>query len=310
MNTLELFAGAGGAALGLRAAGCRSVGLVEIDPDACGTLRAAGLGPVLEQDVRDPVVVDGAVDLLWSSWPCQPFSTAGRRLGAQDDRNGWPWTITQIDAHRPAHFIGENVRGLILHRGECDRSDAAACARCYFDGVIMADLRSRYLHVGWWLLDAADYGIPQHRRRIFVWATDGPPPTPPPRTHGPGLFTPHPWRSMGAALGLAGPWVVDGGRNLAHHPRQERPILTSEPCFAIGGRGNQVLRSATHRRRLTVRECAILQGFPADHPFKGTKAAQYRQVGNAVPPLLAQIVAQRITAPNAPIPLPDPLPLK
>ena len=61
-------------------------------------------------------------------------------------------------------------------------------------------------------------------------------------------------------------------------------------------RASDALWLATGRRRLTVAECARLQDFPADHPWKGTKTAQYRQVGNAVPPTLARVVAARVYA--------------
>ena len=97
MKCIELFAGAGGAALGLEAAGIEHAALCEWDPHACATLRAAGLGPVVEGDVRDldaiAAVAGESCDLLWSSFPCQAFSTAGKRLGAEDPRNDWPWTV-------------------------------------------------------------------------------------------------------------------------------------------------------------------------------------------------------------------------
>lgn len=66
---------------------------------------------------------------------------------------------------------------------------------------------------------------------------------------------------------------------------------------AAGYHGNAGHYPGTGRRRLTVAECAVLQGFPADHPFKGTKASQYMQVGNAVPPALAEAIARAIPSP-------------
>jgi DNA (cytosine-5)-methyltransferase 1 len=240
MRCIELFAGAGGAALGLEAAGVHHLALVERDPDACAVLRAAGLGPVVEADVRDldtiQSVAGPSCDLLWSSWPCQPFSSAGLRMGAQDKRNGWPWTVDAIDRFQPAWFMGENVRGLLSHTGICPQPhpEPDRCPRCYFDAIIMGDLRARFAHVGWWLLDAADFGVPQHRRRVIVWA--GPAPlTPPAPTHGPGMFT-RPWMSMGEALGLSSGRVVGGGRNPQRrelaHTRNFRD-LTDEPSTTV-----------------------------------------------------------------------------
>ena len=317
MKVIELFAGAGGAALGLEAAGLEHAALVEWDPDACAVMRAAGLAPVVEADVRDLDTIErvagASCDLLWSSWPCQPWSHAGSRKGEHDDRNGWPWTLDAIDRFRPAWFLGENVRGLL--------------SSSYFVDVILPDLQRRYRHVGHWLLDAADYGVPQHRRRVFVWA--GPAPlVPPTRTHGPGMFT-QPWVTMGQALFLPGarftarqhgkrghrrikdgapsPTVMAGsnrdnglrvifrpaptvtavevkGSNDAYRPPDQRPKLN---------KASDALYLATGRRRLTPAECSTLQGFPDGYPWHAcrTKTARYRAIGNAVPPALAQAVA-------------------
>jgi len=386
MRCVELFAGAGGAALGLRRAGLTHAALCVWDRDACATLRAAGLGPVVEGDVRDldriaAAVGSDPVDVLWSSFPCQAFSTAGKRLGAADERNGWPWTVAALDRFRSPWFMGENVRGLLLHTGGCafgggqeglfSRPDPSACPGCYFERVILPDLRARFACVGWWLLDAADYGVPQHRRRVILWA--GPRPLAQPvATHGPGA--PLPWVSMGEALGLRvfcfathaegaakvadrrvrelthRPSVTIGALNgeLGGHPwvpmttksvngwaredavvdgpspvitcqlaRQARPWLSaglpwlarpSPTVSAIGEqkgsgagahpekmqRASDALYLATGRRRLTPAECARLQDFPVGHPFQGGVGAQYRQIGNAVPPALATAIGRAI----------------
>tara|TARA_S200002703_G_scaffold144594_1_gene138357 strand:- start:40 stop:1098 length:1059 start_codon:yes stop_codon:yes gene_type:complete len=324
MKAIELFAGAGGAALGLEAAGVHHLALCEWDPDACATLRAAGLGPVVEGDVRDldaiATVAGESCDLLWSSYPCQAFSTAGKRLGAKDERNGWPWTVDAIDRFHPRWFLGENVRGLLCHRGDCDRRGPPEdCPGCYFERVILVQLRERFEVVGWWLLDAADYGVPQHRRRLIIHA--GPEPVTPPRaTHGPGMFT-RPWVSMGEALGLEA-CTLSASRNAATNPNQERPVPSWEPAPSISGKGNQMLQEPSlsitggdghgigsadsrdrlertiGRRRLTPAECATLQGFPDTYPWHAcrTKVARYRAIGNAVPPRLAQVVVESVMA--------------
>ena len=178
MRCLELFAGAGGAAIGLEWAGIDHAALVEWDASACATLRAAGLGPVVEGDVRDLDAIEAVagrdVDLVWSSFPCQAWSTAGRRKGANDVRNGWPWTVAAVDRFRPRWFLGENVTGLLCHRGGCTyrggqeglfaAADPMACPGCHFERVILPDLRARFACSGWWVIDAADHGTPQHRR--------------------------------------------------------------------------------------------------------------------------------------------------
>jgi len=302
VRAVELFAGAGGAALGLEQAGIEHAALCEWDPSACATMRAAGLGPVVEGDVRDLDAIEavagpGPIDLLWSSFPCQAFSTAGKRLGASDERNGWPWTVDAIDRFRPRWFLGENVRGLLCHSAE-GHPDPMRCPACYLDAVILPQLRERFAHAGWWLLDAADYGVPQHRRRVILWA--GPAPlTPPARTHGPGMFT-RPSVSMGEALNIGPARVIGGGRNPGEPGATDRRYrdLTDEPSTTIAatqiGNAGPFVVAEAGRRRLTVAECARLQDFPADHPWQGTKTAQYRQVGNAVPPTLARVVAERV----------------
>jgi len=331
VTVLELFAGAGGAALGLQAAGFESVGLCEWDADACETLRAAGFSPVIEGDVRDLEAIEAGItaspDVLWSSFPCQAWSTAGSRKGAQDDRNGWPWTVAAIDRFRPRWVLCENVRGLLCHSAKgC--GDSATCPRCYFDRVILADLRARFAHVGWWLLDAADFGVPQHRRRVILWG--GPRPlSRPEATHADpaelaqaGLFADRqPWRGWGDALISCASFRDLSRQSLSIDQRitMETSKATFELCDPaatmstkachtyIGiGDGCMTVRSDTWRscwwtgrRSLLPEECATLQGFPVDHPFQGTKTSRYRQAGNAVPPKLAEVVARAVLAAEA-----------
>lgn len=313
MKAIELFAGAGGAALGLEAAGIGHRALVEWDRHACATLRAAGLGPVVEGDVRNLDAIEavsgpGPVDVLWSSFPCQAWSVAGQRKGASDERNGWPWTVDAIDRFRPRWFLAENVRGLLAHSTE-GHPDPFQCPRCYFESVILAQLRARFEHVGWWLLNAADYGVPQHRRRVIIWA--GPVPLQAPRaTHGdPGkarqgdLFGPGvlPWVSMAEALGVSAEMCATTGDRRDGRPK--RPIIGPSTPVTISVSNNQPWQSTAvpfidgpERRRLTVAEAARLQDFPDGHPWQGPKTAQYRQIGNAVPPRLAEVVGRQVVA--------------
>lgn len=181
MRCLELFAGAGGAALGLHRAGFEHVALCEWGAAACATLRAAmdaGLldrADVLEGDVRavdwSPYV--GRVDALWASPPCQDWSTAGKREGAKGERNGWPWTLDVLDAVRPAWFMAENVDGMLKHAGRAHPGDGPAvdvdaCPACWFHARLLPELHARFASVQWTVWDAASLVVPQHRRRLIL----------------------------------------------------------------------------------------------------------------------------------------------
>lgn len=341
-TVIELFAGAGGAALGLKAAGFESLACVEWDEDACATLEAAGF-PAIRADVREWMWEGPRIDLLWASFPCQCWSTAGKRLGARDtERNGWPWTVSQVDELKPTWLICENVPGLTYHSGtKC--GDPMMCARCYFDAVILEQLRERFETVQWAILEAAAFGVPQLRRRVIIVAGPSPIRWPNP-THGApdqlGLFSIlKPYVTVRDALALNERFMVIGAGTNPHgkgkeHERTYRDItnepsttLTAEqianggPWIAERGHGARPSRvqsvdspsppvlAGSHRdnglrlidfkgnkRRLTPIESAMLQDFPAGHPFAGNKSSKYRQIGNAVPPKLAEVVAATILA--------------
>lgn len=304
MKCIELFAGAGGAALGLEAAGIEHVAMCELDVHACATLRAAGLGPVIEGDVRevDWSEHEGKVDLVWSSFPCQAWSMASDRPGAHDpERNGWPWTMDAVDDIMPTWFLAENVMGLTFHKGECERDPRANpldCPGCYFERVIIGGLKHRYDFVTWWKLDAADYGVPQRRRRIFIVAGPHPVKKPVPTHCDPrlGLLLAtgmSPWKTMRDAINVDvdKPSIAvcateyKGARHMGNASLDRTPMRASDQLWR-----------ATGRRRLEVDECATLQDFPSGHPFQGGKTSRYQQVGNAVPSTLARLVGEAVVS--------------
>tara|TARA_Y100000296_G_C5173214_1_gene258517 strand:+ start:83 stop:1111 length:1029 start_codon:yes stop_codon:yes gene_type:complete len=332
ITTVDLFAGAGGASLGLRRAGLRHELCVEWDEDAASTLVAAGF-PGVCGDVRDLEHYEKLkhVDVLWASPPCQAFSTAGSRQGALDDRNGWPWTLDVIDHLRsrgigPEWVICENVLGLTFHKMDCTGQDIDGCAGCYWEGWIQPEFEKRFDWVGTVVLNAADYGVPQFRRRVFLVGGPGPVRWPSP-THcsvdemnqqtmfGPPMKQ---WVSIGDALGLesTGEVVqqsvsVVNGTTLGTGVPGSEPWRLERPSPAITSRdwrgarhqkfdptrGPMTAADATWRavgrRRLTWKECALLQGFPDEHPFTGrTKVSIYKQVGNAVCPKVSEVLGR------------------
>lgn len=195
-RSLELFTGAGGLALGVAKAGFQHVGVIEWDRDACASLRAnserirlmAGW-PVFEGDVRDYDFRchKGSIALLAAGAPCQPFSLGGKHGGHTDNRNMFPQAFRAISEALPEAVLIENVKGLLrtsfrpyydyirsaisfpeltAHDGEdwtshFQRLEHANTSRS-FTGV-------RY-KVTPQLVNAADYGVPQRRERVFLVA--------------------------------------------------------------------------------------------------------------------------------------------
>ncbi len=190
LPVLDIFAGAGGLSLGLAGAGFAVTAAAEWDPDACATYAAAHpAAEVLDGDVAAMSFrrFRGEVAVLAGGPPCQPWSTGGKRLGAGDPRNGWPGFLRALAEIAPRAFLAENVAGL-----------AAASRRPHLD-ALLRDLAGLGFAVTWSIVNAADYGVPQKRSRLFiVGVRDGRFAFPPP-SRGPAAA--RPWRAAGEVLG-------------------------------------------------------------------------------------------------------------
>jgi DNA (cytosine-5)-methyltransferase 1 len=322
--TIDLFAGAGGLTLGLKRAGFQPVCAVEIEPSRVATfVRHTRGADVLVGDIRKIQFghYRGKVDLVSGGPPCQPFSSGGLRRSLDDERNMIPHFVRTVRSVRPIAFLMENVPGL-----------AAGDRRDYLKSVLMEFENAGY-HISWRILNAADFGVPQKRRRLFVVGMRHRRFVFPQPTHGPGRKHPHvavrdvlPSHQIGEPNSSRvfyakcpdirpSPFdghIFNGGG---------RPIDRTQPCHTIlaSAGGNKThffdelgLVPAYHRRlmrggkpksgalpgtrRLTVLESAIIQTFPEDTVFVGTRSAQYRQVGDAVPPLLATAIGRAIAS--------------
>ena len=160
LTTLELCAGGGGQAIGFEQAGIDHVGLVEIDKNACATLRLnRPKWNVLEKDLNE---FDGAafvgVDIISGGLPCPPFSVAGKQLGIEDERNLFPALIRLVDQIRPRAIMIENVRGILDALFHDYRQNIAG------------QLKKLGYRPGWKLMNASDFGVPQLRPRVVCVA--------------------------------------------------------------------------------------------------------------------------------------------
>ncbi len=212
---IGLFAGAFGLDLGLEKAGFQTVSVVEIDPDATKTialnrpdLAESAVSRDIQQVSAQTLLEEGGrvlglgrplhpgeVDLVTGGPPCQPFSTAGKRMSVGDPRGSlFKDFIRIIDAVQPRFFIMENVRGLlsapIRHRPHCKRgSGYSQLEPDELPGSALQVVLAEMEYLGYTvapprLLDAADYGVPQNRTRvIFIASRDSEPVTIPFPSH-------------------------------------------------------------------------------------------------------------------------------
>lgn len=306
IRALSLFAGGGGLDLAFDRAGFGHVGSFDI-LDICGdTLRRNRTDwRVLSGTEGDVTLADwtpyrGSVDVIHGGPPCQPFSIAGRRAGEGDARNMWPAFVAAVLAIQPRAFLAENVPGLLSPRFSR-----------YVEEAILAPLAGAYRIRAFSLL-ASDFGVPQVRKRVFFVGFSDPNEhddfAVPEPTHRMDLLT-QTSNAMGAraALGLpdigfdcAAPTLRSGFTG----PRKTTSILNSKASLDVWSKlriwpnGVQRDRDAAVRFppenghfRLSVQDCAVLQGFPEDWTFCGATYQILGQIGNSVCPPVGYEVA-------------------
>ena len=158
ITTLDLFSGIGGFSLGLEAAGpFRTVAFCEREPFCQAVLRKHWPDTPIYDDVRTiPTDELGRIDIITGGFPCQPFSLAGKRLGAEDDRDLWPAMASLIEKLRPQWVIGENVRGFVNEPLGLQRS--------------LSDLESIGYQVAPFVIPACAVDAPHRRDRVWIVA--------------------------------------------------------------------------------------------------------------------------------------------
>lgn len=301
-TSLELFGGAGGMAWGNRLAGYRSLGMAEYDRHAAQTLRnmvedGALEGEVLEGDVNELDFTGyRGVDLLTGGPPCQPFARGGSQEGWHDPRNGWPAFLRAIEEAGPARVIAENVSTMLADKyaGARDRIEQR-----------LGELGYAWR---WERVSAAQFGVPQSRKRVllFAWPTDGPPPAALEGAPTTGLR--NQLAREAADLDPAGMRDPVPSALTATWLKKRRPMNVDEDSeswavVARHGAGSvHLMETEEGIKRAPHSVRRALQGFPAQWQFTGGINAVGRQVGNAVPPAMAEAAARSVNDHMPPAP--------
>lgn len=381
IHSIELFTGAGGLALGLEKAGCHHEAMIEFNSQACKTIRhnishgqsLAKDWSIYEADVRSISYNElvGSIEMVAGGPPCQPFSLGGKALGREDTRDMFPEAVRAVRELTPRCFMFENVKGLLREsfasyfnyiilqlsfptvvrkEGEHWNEHLARLEKIQTSGHL-PDLSYRVVYR---LLNAADYGIPQYRHRVFIvgfrsdlglewnfpkathnldsllwhqWVVGDywdehkvaqrkrPVMSPQTKTRVDylknhyGLFEPEGKRYLTVRDALVGLPDPNTANNVPNHELRDgaKPYSghtgsqIDEPSKALkaGAHGvpggeNMIAFPDGSYRYYTVREAARIQTFPDDYIFDSPWTEAMRQIGNAVPTRLAEIVGRSV----------------
>lgn len=326
-SVIELFAGAGGLALGMEKAGLNTLLLSELDKHACNTLLVNRPNwNVVQGDVAevDFTPFRGQVDVLSGGFPCQAFSYAGKKRGFEDARGTLFYEFARaVKETSPRVIVAENVRGLLNH----DEGKTLSTIKEIIDELGYELVEPR-------VLKAVFYQVPQKRERLFLVAIrkdlaqlasfEWPSPykrimtmkdalkagslfdTDVPKSEGqkypeskaevlklvpPGGY----WRDLPLQIQkdyMKKSFYLGGGKT-----GMARRLSWDEPSLTLTCAPAQKQTERCHpdeTRPLTMREYARIQTFPDDWLFSGPITAQYKQIGNAVPVNLSYAVARSV----------------
>ncbi len=380
MQSVELFAGAGGLSIGMKKAGFQHAAIIERDHKACITIRrnikhhihVIDEQPLHEIDVQrfDYHTLKNEISVVSGGPPCQPFSLGGKHRGYLDKRDMFPEAIRAVRELLPKVFIFENVKGLLRQSFSsyfgyillqlmypshaCEKSEGWREHRARLEKHHTSHKDSTEYNVVFRLLNAANYGVPQRRERVFFvgfrsdlkvrWSFPEP-------THSEESLLVSKWvtgeywdrnavakrdrqepteqqvshleRLRGEMrLDMKLPWVTvrdaisdlpdperyprngipnhianPGARSYQGHtgsPLDEPAKTLKAGDHGVPGGENMLVRTDGSIRYFTVREAARLQTFPDNYTFPVVWTEAMRQLGNAVPVRLAEIVANSV----------------
>ncbi len=325
-HAIELFAGAGGLALGLEESGIKCLALNENNHWACETLRSnRPQWNVIEDDIKNVSFnnLEGRVDVVTGGFPCQAFSYAGKKLGLEDARGTLFYEFARVvNETKPPICIGENVRGLLTHdNGRTIQGMVSVLDEIGYNVIMprvfktifykVPQKRERVLIVGIRKdIDPAMFEFPKPYNKIFtlrdalkkgkLYDSDVP--------QSPGSKYPEKkkkvldlvpaggyWRDLPVETQkeyMGGSFYLGGGKTgMARRMSWDEPSLT----LTCSPAQKQTERCHPEKTRpFTVREYARIQTFPDDWQFAGSVSQQYRQIGNAVPVNFAKEVGYAI----------------
>ncbi|MDM7930896.1 DNA cytosine methyltransferase [Tabrizicola sp.] len=333
IRTLSLFSGAGGLDLGFHEAGFDIIGCLEIDTPSCDTL-GLNIGKYVSTETKifnaditltEPASLDvGEIDFIIGGPPCQSFSAAGRRAGGvhgiNDTRGSLFWYYCKyLEYFKPAGFLFENVKGILQANNSSDWD------------IILKSFESVGYTVNFKILDAADFGTPQHRERLIMVGVRNdlaysflfPSPT-----HGPAGDTSKeyvtPWMAIGDFYSpdeVVPPYGGKYGHLLNDIPPGMNYLYYTEkfghanPLFAWRSKFSGFLYKLPknepsktvvahqgrydgpfhwNNRKLTIPELKRIQGFPDDYQFVSSKVEAVRQIGNSVAPRMGRKLADAV----------------
>lgn len=379
MRSVELFAGAGGLAMGMSGAGFTHAAVIEWNHDACETfrenqrahVRSVEQWPLYEVDVRqfDYARVTGPVMVVSGGPPCQPFSLGGKHRGYLDERDMFPEAVRAVRELRPLAFIFENVKGLLretfadyfeyihlqLSYPSLKRRTAEDWRehRARLERHHTSSKRQSEYNVVFRLLNAADYGVPQRRERVFLvgfrsdlgirWSFPDAPYSEDALLRSQWITGEYwdrhgvskraradlsnrnatrveklremlpdgraPWKTVRDAIsdlpdpeknprnGIPNHSFNRGARSYPGHtgsPLDEPAKTLKAGDHGVPGGENMLARPDGTVRYFTAREAARLQTFPDNYVLRGPWTEAMRQLGNAVPVRLAEVIANSV----------------
>lgn len=300
MKVVSLFSGAGGLDLGFTMAGHEIIWANDLYSDAVETYRHNLGNHIVCKDISlvDVKAVPDC-DIIIGGFPCQGFSVANTKRHENDERNTlYKQLIRVIQAKKPKFFLAENVKGLTnLAKGKV------------FE-MILEDFTELGYVVKYKVLNAADYGVPQTRKRVIIigvrndveFEYNYPSPTHS-KDGNDGLPK---WVSVSEAMApIPDP---DLPNDILNHEYSKyklnfngylghRQLDPEKPAPTVTARGDNrggvvILPHPNAERRMSCRELATVQSFPMNYEFFGNRSSVYRQIGNAVPPLLGYAIAK------------------